>query len=59
MIKMYLNSHKESNRELAGELGLIGEAAENFCYALYEVEFDCELNTETGNVVIKNVRDVK
>ncbi|KKM16816.1 hypothetical protein LCGC14_1682090 [marine sediment metagenome] len=40
---MYLHSSKESSYETAKELGLSEDAAEEFCYALYEVGFVLEV----------------
>ncbi len=59
--KMYLHSEKESNLEDASELGLKDKAMDSFKYALYEVEFDVEIDEDTGHVTIVklNGRDVK
>lgn len=46
--KVYLHSSKETMGDKADELGLTGEAASQFRYALSEVEFDIEVNPETG-----------
>jgi len=48
VIKMYLHSNKESNYDKGEEAGLSEKALENFIYALYEVEFDVEVDTKTG-----------
>jgi len=53
--KMYLHSDKSSNYELGEELGLTGKALTNFGYALYEVEFEVEINEESGAVNILTV----
>lgn len=50
--KLYLHSNKAGNYETGIELGLTGEALRNFGYALYEVGLDCDIDTETGDVVI-------
>lgn len=50
--KMYLHSSKDSNIRLGKELGLSEDALELFKFALYEVEFDVEVNTENGEVEI-------
>ena len=47
-INMYLHSCKESNSDLGEEIGLSGEALSNFRHALSEVEFEVEVDTETG-----------
>lgn len=52
VIKMYLHSSKDSNYEKAEELGLSEEATQKFKYALYEVEFDVEVDMETGDTKI-------
>jgi len=51
-IYMYLNSDKDSNYEIGKELGLSDEAMEKFKYALYEVQVEVEVNTETGETEI-------
>lgn len=50
--KMYLHGEKESNYELGEKLGLSEEAIKNFAYALYEVEFEVEVDTKTGDYTI-------
>lgn len=52
---MYLHSHKDSNYEIGEELGLSKKALGNFVYALYEVEFDVEIDKETGDCKIIGV----
>lgn len=52
---MYLHSNKESNWEKADELGLGEEAARYFRYALCEVKFGVEVDTETGEAKILTV----
>jgi hypothetical protein len=54
---MYAHSSKESNYEKARELGLDGAATQNFRYALYEIEFEVDVNEETGDVTILKVID--
>jgi len=49
---MYLHSSKDSNNELGEKLGLSEKAMEVFKYALYEVEFDVEIDEENGEVTI-------
>ncbi len=53
--KMYLHSSKESNLEEGAEWGLTGDALKEFRYALYEVEFDVDVNVKTGEVIILKV----
>ena len=58
MVKMYLHSSKEGNYEEGqDEFGLQGQALENFRCALYEVEFDVELDMESGETIIKKVNN--
>ena len=53
IIKMYLHSSKESNADtfieefLGGDYDKYNEVPDNFRYALYEVEFDVEVDTKT------------
>ena len=54
-IKMYRHGDKDSNWAQSEELGLSGEAARNFSYALLEVEFDVVVNFLTGDVEIIKV----
>ena len=53
--KMYLHGSKDDNYTTGEELGLKGNALKNFAYALYEVEFDVEVDTITGDCVITHV----
>ena len=53
--KMYLHSSKEGNYDDGVELGLHGKALDNFAYALYEVEFDVEIDEKTGDCRIVSV----
>ena len=48
VIKMYLHGDKETSYSVAEEAGLSEEACKEFAYALYEVEFDVEIDTKTG-----------
>jgi hypothetical protein len=43
----------------ADELGLSDKAAEEFCYALYEVGFDLEVDTDTGKYTILAIKEGK
>lgn len=55
--KMYLHSSKESNYDLAEELGIKSEKAlDVFKYSLYEVEFEVDVNKKTGEVTILKVK---
>jgi len=58
VIKMYLHSSKDSNWDTARELGLSKKAEAEFMYALYEVELDVELDTETGKTKILSAKEV-
>ncbi len=57
--KMYLHSSKKANSEQGAELELTGAALEVFRHALYEVEFDVDVNEETGDVTILAVNNHK
>ena len=46
--KLYLHSSKESMADNGDELGLKGEAMDRFIYTFYEIGFDVEVDTETG-----------
>jgi len=58
VIKMYLHSSKEGNCDkyieefLGNDYDRADEIPDNFRYALYEVEFDVEVDTETGDTKI-------
>ena len=52
---MYLHGDKEENREIGKNLGIKGAALENFCHALYEVEFEVDVNEKTGDATILKV----
>jgi hypothetical protein len=54
---MYLHSDKGANAYEGEELGLTGEALDNFMYALYEIEFQVDVNMETGVVTIERILD--
>jgi hypothetical protein len=53
---VYLHSDKESMGDVADDVGLVGNAYENFRYALYEVELELEIDTITGKYKILNVK---
>lgn len=55
----YLHSYRESNREQAEELGLSEEVSDNFVYSLYEVEFNMEVDVETGETWIIGIAGTK
>ena len=56
--KAYLHSYKETMLDLGEEIGLSEKALGEFMYALYEVEFDLEVDSETGSYKIVNVKDL-
>lgn len=59
IIKAYLHSSKESMRELAQESGLSDEAQDEFRYALYEVEFELEVEPDGSyNILRVDQRDL-
>jgi len=55
----YLHSDKSSNREKAEELGLSEKASDDFVYSLYEVEFNMEVDVETGETWIIGIAGTK
>lgn len=57
--KMYLHSNKKNNLEAGRELGLSGDALENFQHALHEVEFDIEVDDTSGETKILKVNGRK
>ena len=67
VIKMYLHSSKEGNSDkyieefLDDDYDRFDEIPDEFRYALYEVEFDVEVDTETGKTKIMKVngKDLK
>jgi len=57
-IKFYVHSSKDDNHTYADELGLSEKARENFKYAGYEIELDCSLDRETGEVYATHVNGI-
>jgi hypothetical protein len=57
IIKMYLHGSKETNWDIGQENGLEGEALSNFMYALYEVEFEVEVDMKTGDSKILSFKE--
>jgi hypothetical protein len=55
----YLHNDKDMNFEKAEELGLSEQALDKFIYSLYEVEFNMEVDTKTGESWIVGVNNVK
>lgn len=61
-LKRYLHSCKEDNYDAilnaleGSDITMSGEALRNFSYALYEVEFTLEVDTETGNYTIVDIK---
>ena len=53
----YLHSSKEGMADTGQQYGLRGEALEKFMYALYEVKFQLEVDTKTGDCTILQVND--
>ena len=60
-ITEYLHGDKGSQWESGREAGLSEKACDNYAYALYEVEFVLEVDTETGESKIIKVdgKDLK
>jgi len=55
----YLHSRKSNNRVKAEELGLSKKASAEFIYSLHEVEFNMEVDVETGETWIVGIEGVK
>lgn len=53
--KLYLHSDKNSMYYQGEKLKLSEKALKGFRYALYEVEFEVDIDEETGEVIIENV----
>jgi len=53
IIKAYLHSTKDEMYWAGKDAGLSKEALENFKHALYEVEFDLEVDDEGNSVIMK------
>jgi len=52
-VTRHLHSDKESNLDTAESLGLDEKAQNEFMYALYEVEFDLEVNKDGTYKILK------
>lgn len=57
--KDYLACDKVQKYYQGMGFGLSGDSLENFQYSLHEVEFDMEVDTETGKTFILAVNGVK
>lgn len=55
----YLHSNKTDNFEKAKELGLSEKVSDDFVYSLYEVEFNMEVDVETGETWIVGIAGTK
>lgn len=58
-IKLYLHGDDESAYEKGKELGFEGEALDRFSGWGYEVEFNADVNMETGEVKLITVNGYK
>jgi hypothetical protein len=58
-IKMYVHGNDESENERGKQLGLEGTALENFSGWSYEIEFEADVNMETGEVTLVTVNGRK
>ncbi len=59
-VKMHLHSDKENNLYQGEKIGLIGNALNNFIYALYEVEFEVDIDKDGNTTILKvNGRELK
>lgn len=54
-VEVGLHSSKEQMQDIGEELGLEGDALNNFRYALYELIVDLEVDMETGDYEIIKV----
>ncbi len=52
-VSLYLHRDKDSNYETAQGLGLDEKAQDEFKYALYEVEFELEVNKDGSYKILK------
>jgi len=58
--KIYLHSSKEDMVSQAEEAGITnGEALNNFAYALYEVEFEMDIDPKNGSYKIMSIKEVE
>lgn len=57
LFTFYMHSGKDDNYYTGAQLGLIGEALDNFRYAGYEVEFQCMVHAD-GSVTAISVNGV-
>jgi len=55
----YLHSDKSTNIDKGKEIGLSAVAMDIFVYSLYEVEFNMEVDVETGETQILGIAGVK
>jgi hypothetical protein len=55
VIHTYLHSDKDTNSDLAREMGMGEDESSRFRYDLHEVEFTLEVDLETGNYRILRV----
>lgn len=56
--KVYLHSDKDSMRYFGKQIGLSEKAMGEFIYALYEVEFNLEVDSKTGSYKITSVKEI-
>jgi hypothetical protein len=55
LAKIYVHGSKEQNADTGRQLGLTGEALNNFKYAAYEVELEYEVDPATGEAELLKV----
>ncbi len=53
---IFLRSDRDSLYEKGEELGLVGEALSNFSYTLYGTEVEIEVDINTGNYRVLNIK---
>lgn len=55
VVKLYARANEDGHYEQGKKLGLEGEALRNFAHWGYELEFDVEVDLETGNTTLLKV----
>ena len=53
--KLFLHGSRDYHFEEGEEMGMSGEALSNYSRALYEVTFNCKVNTKTGDIEVLSV----
>lgn len=53
--KLYLHGSRDGNYEDGEEMGMEGDVLNNYSRSLYEVGFNCKVDTKTGDIEIISV----